>query len=100
MKTIVTEIEQLETEISKSESRLDDIERLGRLADMTDEEWSRLKVEKTQLEHQLVTNRKKLKKLRWENWKTMIVSVIILGAGYLTFTLLYNTPSAEVAQDR
>nr|KAI8741568.1 coiled-coil domain-containing protein 167-like [Biomphalaria glabrata] len=82
MKTIVTEIEDLEKSVAKCEERLDVIERLQRLTMMTHEERSELKQEKKLLEQKLVDNRKQLKSLRWENGKSMIISVMILGVLY------------------
>lgn len=95
--TIVTEIEDLEKEMAKSESRIDEIERLGRLTVLKDEEENRLKEEKTSLETLIVINQKKLTKLRWENSKTMVFSALILGVSYIAF-MLFNSSSSDVAE--
>ncbi|XP_059162212.1 uncharacterized protein LOC131945201 [Physella acuta] len=95
MNTIVTQIESLQKELEKHESRLESIERLGRLTNMTDEEMNRLIEEKKCLEKKIVENKKQLKSLRWENWKSMIVSVILLGVVYLGYTFYSGQFNAQ-----
>ncbi|GFS17076.1 coiled-coil domain-containing protein 167-like [Elysia marginata] len=94
MVTITQQIEDVESEIKKNEERLDAIERMGRLTNMTDEEWSDLKKEKKSIEKKLQSNRKQLKQLRWENWRSMIVSVMLLGVLY-GFYLLFTSSGVE-----
>ncbi|BFZ07764.1 hypothetical protein BsWGS_10803 [Bradybaena similaris] len=94
MKTIATEIDKIEQEIKTCETRLDAIERQCRLTNMTSEKWKTLQEEKTALERKLVDKREQLKGLRWENWRSMLVSVILLGFVYLVFYFFYS-PSVE-----
>uniref|UniRef100_A0A0B6ZW49 Coiled-coil domain-containing protein 167 n=2 Tax=Arion vulgaris TaxID=1028688 RepID=A0A0B6ZW49_9EUPU len=89
MKTIATQIEDVEKEIITWESRLDAIDRLCRLTNMTKEKWQSLQQEKTLLEQQVIDNRKKLSGLRWENWRTMLISAILLAVVYLVFSFFY-----------
>ncbi|KAK3778996.1 hypothetical protein RRG08_034254 [Elysia crispata] len=89
--TITQQIEDIESEIKKNETRLDVIERMGRLTEMTDEEWSDLKKEKKSIEKKLHSSRKQLKQLRWENWRSMVVSVLLLGIIYGGFVLFTNS---------
>ncbi|KAH9519622.1 hypothetical protein Btru_003170 [Bulinus truncatus] len=90
MKTIVTEIEDVEKSLEKYEQRLDVIERLQRLTKMTYEEEFELQKEQKLLEKKIIEGKEQLKSLRWENGKTMILSVMILGFVYLGITVYYG----------
>ncbi|CAG5123184.1 unnamed protein product [Candidula unifasciata] len=93
MKTIATEIDRIEEEIKRCETRLDAIERLCRLTNMTGEKWESIQKEKAALEKQVTDKRTKLKGLRWENWRSMLVSLILLGFMFCIFYCLYSPSS-------
>ncbi|GFN89345.1 coiled-coil domain-containing protein 167-like [Plakobranchus ocellatus] len=95
--TIVQQIEDIESEIKKNEERLDTIERMERLSTMTDEERSNLKQERKIIEKRLSNSRKQLKRLRWENWRSMIVSVVLLGMVYVSYIVITGTGSSAGA---
>ncbi|RUS79373.1 hypothetical protein EGW08_012864 [Elysia chlorotica] len=89
-------IEDVEAEIKKIETRLDEIERMNRLTIMTNEEWSDLKTEKKVMEKKIKSNRKQLKELRWENWRSMLVSVALMGLMYGAY-LLWTRSGVEAS---
>lgn len=97
MVTVTQQIEEIESEIKKHEERLDTIERMGRLSNMTDEQWSDLKKERKNIEKKLESSRKQLKQLRWENWKSMVVSVVLLGIVYGSY-VLFTSSGVELAR--
>ncbi|CAL1534023.1 unnamed protein product [Lymnaea stagnalis] len=97
MKTIATEIEVVEKDIEKCEKRLDDIERMRRLTKMTIEERTQLKDEMKLLEKQILNNKIQLKSLRWENWRSMLLSVVLLGLVYLGVTIYYGPLNSQTS---
>ncbi|XP_033733678.1 coiled-coil domain-containing protein 167-like [Pecten maximus] len=90
MTTVATQIAAVETEIEGCEKRLDVIERSLRLDDdMTDPDRNDLKEEAKRVRKTLTNHKGELKKLRKENWKNMLLSVLLMGLVYLTYHYIW-----------
>ncbi|CAH1792164.1 unnamed protein product [Owenia fusiformis] len=83
-------IENKEEEISGVEKRLDRIERSLRLETLTDEERNDLIKEEKDLEKKLKSHKTEMNGLRKENFKNMILSVLILIMIYITYDTVKN----------
>ncbi|KAK3580751.1 hypothetical protein CHS0354_023031 [Potamilus streckersoni] len=90
MPTIVRQIETVEGHIQKCEDALDRIERSLRLEVLTDSQRQNLLEEEKQLKKKLKSHEQELRTLRKENWKSMVVSVIILGVVYISYTFFFQ----------
>ncbi|XP_060062882.1 coiled-coil domain-containing protein 167-like [Ylistrum balloti] len=90
MATVATQIAAVEAEIQGCEERLDVIERSLRLRDdLNDSDRKELKEEAKRVNKTLTNHKSELKQLRKENWKNMLLSVLLMGLVYLTYHYIW-----------
>ncbi|XP_061193129.1 uncharacterized protein LOC133201336 [Saccostrea echinata] len=91
VKTIATQLEDLEIKIRDCDSRLQTIDDILRLEELSEVKRQSLHEEEKQIKKKLSTFEAELKDLRRENRKTMLVSVCLVGMMYLVYCLLWQT---------
>ncbi|XP_069119275.1 coiled-coil domain-containing protein 167-like [Argopecten irradians] len=90
MPTVTTQIAAVEADIEGCEKRLDEIERTLRLdVNITDSDRNDLKEEAKRVKKTLSNNKGELKTLRKENWKNMLLSVLLMGLVYLSYHYIW-----------
>ncbi|XP_074647523.1 coiled-coil domain-containing protein 167-like isoform X1 [Tubulanus polymorphus] len=95
MPSVVKEIDSVEEKVKNCEKKLDKLERRLRLANITDEERRKLKEDEKQLQNTLKGHQKQLRSLRWENMKSMAISVLIILMAYITYTVFWDTNNSN-----
>ncbi|XP_062569895.1 uncharacterized protein LOC134231958 [Saccostrea cucullata] len=91
VKTIATQLEDLEVKIRDCDSRLQNISDILRLEELSEFKRQSLHEEEKQIKKKLSMFEAELKDLRKENRRTMLVSVCLVGMMYLAYCLLWQT---------
>ncbi|XP_071163140.1 coiled-coil domain-containing protein 167-like [Mytilus edulis] len=84
-RTVTSQIEEVERQISEYEENLEDIEKSLRLEELTDQRRRELTEEQKRLKKDIAIQDSALKQLRKENWKNAILSLLFMALIYLAY---------------
>ncbi|XP_064607295.1 uncharacterized protein LOC135471839 [Liolophura sinensis] len=88
MVTIASQLESREKQLSHCEKELDRVQTSLRLGGLTEEHRTNLQDKERSLKREIHSHEKKMKELRKENWKSAVVSVILLGLIFILYKYL------------
>ncbi|KAI0208011.1 hypothetical protein LSAT2_007346 [Lamellibrachia satsuma] len=90
MPTVSQQIEEVVKTITTRENRIEAIEKSIRLDDLNDDNRNSVEDERMKLMKEVRKLKKELQGLRLENMKTMFVSLVFLGAGYVVYYMFFH----------
>lgn len=84
--SIVTQIETHEAKLREAEEILERVEKQLRLFDISDEERKSLEKEQAKVQKDIENHKSELKSLRFENFKTGIISFVVMFVIYAIYS--------------